>query len=280
MTTFTAPAKINLSLRVLERRDDGFHTIETLMVPVGICDTLEIETEKGAGIRFTCTDASIPSDASNLVIRAARDFFHAATIEPGVRISLRKNIPHGAGLGGGSSDAATTLLALNGLFGMPLSFGALTRIAAGIGSDVPFFLYCGAAWCRGRGELVEPASISPAFPILLIKPSFGVPTPWAYQRWRDSVEIPGVPYGSQKCAGVTLINDLERPVFEKFAQLAAMKSWLLAQPETAAALMSGSGSTMFAILRDASSGPALEDKARAEFGPHTWLALTVAGAAE
>jgi 4-diphosphocytidyl-2-C-methyl-D-erythritol kinase len=106
----------------------------------------------------------------------------------------------------------------------------------------------------------------------MMKPSFGVPTPWAYQHWRDSLEIPGVNYAPQTLGGITLVNDLERPVFEKFIQLAEMKRWLLAQPETAAALMSGSGSTMFAVLRDQSVGPALEERAREQFGPHTWLA--------
>jgi 4-diphosphocytidyl-2-C-methyl-D-erythritol kinase len=110
-----------------------------------------------------------------------------------------------------------------------------------------------------------------------MKPPFGVPTPWAYQRWRDSLEIPGVNYApqtSQILGDITLVNDLERPVFEKFIQLAEMKRWLLEQPETAAALMSGSGSTVFAVLREKSAGPALLEKARAQFSEHTWLALT------
>ena len=270
----SAPAKINLSLRVLRRRDDGFHEIETLMAPIAIRDTLEIERRNGGGIEFACSDSTLPADGTNLVVRAAAAFGATAGTEPHVRIFLKMEIPHGAGLGGGSSDAAATLLALDAIFETRLPQTELTRIAAEIGSDVPFFLARSAAWCRGRGEIVEPCALPHSLPLLLIKPPFGVPTPWAYQRWRDSLEIPGVPYASQTLGGITFVNDLERPVFEKHIQLAEMKRWLLEQPETAVALMSGSGSTMFAVLREKSLGPALTEKARAQFGPHTWLALT------
>ena len=276
MKQFPAPAKINLSLRVVRRREDGFHEIGTLMAPIAIRDTLEIG-RGGGGIGFTCSDTTLPADGTNLVVRAARGFFEATRIAPDVRIFLQKEIPHGAGLGGGSSDAATTLLALDEIFHTHLPLAELTQIAAAIGSDIPFFLVRGAAWCRGRGEIVEPCApheSPPSLPVLLMKPSFGVPTPWAYQRWRDSLDIPGVDYAPQTLGGVTLVNDLERPVFEKFIQLAEMKRWLLAQPETAAALMSGSGSTMFAVLREESLGSAIEERAREQFGPHTWLART------
>ena len=274
MMQSSAPAKINLSLRVLRRREDGFHEIETLMVPIGVRDTLDIERLNGGGIDFTCSDRTLPTDGTNLVTRAAEAFAASAGIEPHVRIFLQKETPHGAGLGGGSSDAAATLLALDEIFETQLPLPELTRIAAEIGSDVPFFLARSAAWCRGRGEIVEPCALPHSLPLLLIKPPFGVPTPWAYQRWRDSLEIPGVPYAPQTLGGITLVNDLERPVFEKHIQLAEMKRWLLDQPETAAALMSGSGSTMFALLREKSLGPALSEKARAQFGEHMWLALT------
>jgi 4-diphosphocytidyl-2-C-methyl-D-erythritol kinase len=271
---FSAPAKINLSLRVLGKRGDGFHEVETLMAPITIRDTLDIEPRDGGGLEFSCSDATLPADGTNLVVRAARAFFGAIGARPDVRIFLQKEIPHGAGLGGGSSDAAATLLALNVLFETQLPPAELTSIAAAIGSDVPFFLARSAAWCRGRGEIVEPCPFPHVLPLLLMKPSFGVPTPWAYQRWRDSLEIPGVPYAPQQFGWGTLVNDLERPVFEKFIQLAEMKRWLLEQPEVAGALMSGSGSTVFALLCEKADGPALSEKARAQFGPHTWIAVT------
>lgn len=267
---FLAPAKVNLSLRVLRRRDDGFHDIETLMAPISIFDTLDIERHSSGGLQFTCSDAALPTGDENLAVRAARLFCGKSGFEPHVRIALKKEIPHGAGLGGGSSDAATVLLALDQLFETNLPRKELSELAAELGSDVPFFIQQSAAWCRGRGEIVEPCTV-PSLPLLLIKPPFGVPTPWAYKYWRDSLEIPGVSYAPQPFAWGELVNNLERPVFEKHLQLAELKQWLLAQPETAGALMSGSGATVFALLREKSQAPALAQGIATEFGPNFWL---------
>jgi 4-diphosphocytidyl-2-C-methyl-D-erythritol kinase len=270
-----APAKINLSLKVLGRRADGFHEIDTLMAPISLYDELVVEpNESGAGLLFSSDDPSLPVGNDNLVVRAARSFFSEIKEEPRVRITLRKNIPHGAGLGGGSSDAASTLLGLNQLHGAPLSFSRLTTAAAGIGSDVAFFLTGGPARCRGRGEIVEAVEPLPTLPLLLLKPEFGVPTPWAYKQWRDSREIPAIDYSPQKIGNFTVENDLERPVFEKHLFLARMKVWLLEQPEVTAALLSGSGSTMFAVLRDADGAEALGHRARAELDPLLWSCAT------
>jgi 4-diphosphocytidyl-2-C-methyl-D-erythritol kinase len=270
---FSAPAKINLSLRVIRRRDDNFHEIETLMAPISIADTLDIERRKSGGLQFVCSDPALPVNGDNLVVRAAGSFCSALRLEPHLRIELKKRIPHGAGLGGGSSDAAATLMALDHLFATNLPRAELSRLAAALGSDVPFFIAQGAAWCRGRGELVEPCPLPRALPLLLIKPPFPVPTPWAYKQWRDSIEIPGVLYAPQRFDWGVMVNDLERPVFEKYLQLAEMKRWFLDQSETAGALMSGSGSTVFALLRDKSDGLALMGKAAAQFGPHVWQSL-------
>ena len=267
-----APAKINLSFQILRRREDGFHEIETLMAPISLCDELTIDpNESGRGIAFACDDASLPANEDNLVVRAARSFFAEIQEEPRVRIALRKKIPHGAGLGGGSSDVASTLLGLNELHDRPLTRARLTSLAAGIGSDVPFFLAQSAAWCRGRGEIVAPVGPLPELALLLLKPEFGVPTPWAYERWRDSRELPGIDYAAQTIGELRLQNDLERPVFEKHVFLAQMKGWLREQPEVAAALLSGSGSTMFAVLRDAGAADVLADRARAELDPGLWI---------
>ncbi|MGI8431006.1 MAG: 4-(cytidine 5'-diphospho)-2-C-methyl-D-erythritol kinase [Chthoniobacterales bacterium] len=263
-----APAKINLNFRILRRRDDGFHEIETLMAPISLGD--ELTLERAERLTFTCDDASLPSGDDNLVLRAARSFFAEIKAEPGGRIALRKKIPHGAGLGGGSSDAASTLLGLNELHGNSLPPERLTKLAAEIGSDVPFFLARSAAICRGRGEIVEPVAALPAWPLLLLKPEFGVPTPWAYGRWRDSRELPGIRYAPQSLGEFTIVNDLERPVFEKYVFLAQMKEWLRAQPEVEAALLSGSGSTVLAILRQQNAADALADRARAELDPTLW----------
>ena len=268
----SAPAKINLSLSILGKRPDGFHEIESLMAPISLADKIILEVIEEPGISFSCTDTSLPCDDSNLVVRAARRFFEATALAPTVRIHLAKAIPHGAGLGGGSSDAATTLAGLNQLFNSPLTPDALHALAAELGSDVPFFLAGGAAVCRGRGEIVEPVPFPHPLPLLLIKPAFGVPTPWAYSRWHDSIEIPGISYAPQTFPWGRLVNDLERPVFEKHLFLPALKRWLLQQPEVAGALMSGSGSTCFAVLRDAAQGPALEARAREAFG-EVWTCL-------
>jgi len=272
--TWPAPAKINLSLRVLRRRDDGFHEIESLVCPISLHDTLEISRRESGGLHFTCDDSSLPTDDTNLVVRAAHLFCRTTGHEPHLRIALTKRIPHGAGLGGGSSDAASTLLALDQLFHTQLGLPKLSTLAAELGSDVPLFLHRSAALVRGRGELVEPVAFPHTLPLLLIKPPFGVPTPWAYQRWRDSQEIPGIPYPAQECAWGSLVNDLERPVFEKYLFLAHLKRWLLAQPETVGALLSGSGATVFAVLRHATLSPALAARVLENFGPELWLCAT------
>lgn len=268
--TILAPAKVNLSLRVLRRREDGFHDLESLMVPISIYDRLEIERRDPGGIVFTCSEPDVPADDTNLVVRAARAFCEKFQIRDGLRISLHKEIPHGAGLGGGSSDAASTLLALDEIFATRAPRKALHALAADLGSDVPFFLDRSAARVTGRGESVEPCEFPHTLPLLLIKPPFGVSTPWAYRQWRDSLEIPGVRYDAQEFAWGTLVNDLERPVFEKYLFLADLKTWLLAQSEVVGALMSGSGATVFAALREKSGSEALREKVLAEFGPNLW----------
>ena len=148
-----APAKINLSLRVLGRRSDGFHEIATFIAPISLCDEIKIEQRSGKQeIAFRCDDPSVPKGEDNIVVRAASAFFEETKITSGISIVLKKRIPHGAGLGGGSSDAASTLLALNELFETNLLREALAKMAEAIGSDVPFFIFQSAAVCKGRGE--------------------------------------------------------------------------------------------------------------------------------
>jgi 4-diphosphocytidyl-2-C-methyl-D-erythritol kinase len=266
-----APAKINLSLRVLGRRSDGFHEIETFIAPISLCDEIKIEQRSGKQeVAFRCDDPSVPKGDDNIVVRAANAFFEETKITSGVSIALKKRIPHGAGLGGGSSDAASTLLALNELFETNLPRQNLAKLAEMIGSDVPFFIFQSAAVCKGRGELVTPTSLREQLSVLLLKPGFGVPTQWAYSRWRDSREVAEVSYGAQQFTQQSFVNDLERPVFEKFVFLAQLKMWLLNQPEVGAALMSGSGSTIFAVLRDRADADLLANRAKTELDPELW----------
>ncbi len=278
MTAFSlaAPAKLNLSLRVVARRDDGFHEIDTLMVKLaGLADTIEFADADG--FQFHCDDDEIPCDDSNLVVKAVRAYEAASGIPCRCAISLTKKIPHGAGLAGGSSDAATTLLGLNRMHGYPLGVDALHEIATRLGSDIPFFLTNGAARCTGRGEKIQPVPPPPAVPVLLLKPSFAVATPDAYRRWQSSSEISGIHYAPQKINGLNLFNDLERPVFEKHRFLAELKNWLMDRHETSAALMSGSGATVFAILKDADDASSLAAAARVELDPTLWSWTGVAG---
>lgn len=249
-----APAKINLSLRVLGRRGDGFHEIETLMVPLTLADEITVTPQPGeppGSIELVCSDPTLPTDHRNLAYQAAALFRERSGDRmPAVLICLTKHVPHGAGLGGGSSDAATVLLALNDLCGNIFSVAQLAAQAAELGSDIPFFVFQSAAQCRGRGEQVEPQEFPFALSLLLIKPVYSIPTPWAYQQWQNSREVPGVLYAPQSFAWGELVNDLERPVFEKYLALGELKNWLLAQREVAGALLSGSGSTMIALLRE------------------------------
>jgi 4-diphosphocytidyl-2-C-methyl-D-erythritol kinase len=255
-----APAKINLSLRILNRRPDGFHEIDTLISPISLYDKIDIE-KQSRWIDFSCDDPTLPGGDDNLVVGAAKLFFERTKIKSGASIKLHKKIPHGAGLGGGSSDAAATLRALNQLFETRLSPQKLAELGSAIGSDVPFFLFESAALCTGRGEIVQSTQLRKKLSILLLKPAFSVPTAWAYSRWQGSKEIPSISYQPQNVDGQVFANDLERPVFEKFVFLAQLKSWLLKQPEIAAALMSGSGSTVFAVLRDRSYVESLSKRA-------------------
>ena len=273
-----APAKVNLLLRVLGKRDDGFHEIETFMAPVSLSDRIEIERQQ-RWIDFTCDDPTVPKGDENLVMRAAKLFFESTQCKGGVSIVLHKKIPHGAGLGGGSSDAASTLLALNQLFEINLPREALAKMAETLGSDVPFFIFGSAAICKGRGELVLAKPLQKKLRLLLLKPPFGVPTAWAYGRWERSKELPEV--GIQEFDGKTFVNDLERPVFEKFVFLAELKNWLRKQPEVGVALMSGSGSTVFAVIKSGSGADVLPDRARRELDPELWTCAceTLEGAA-
>jgi len=272
-----APAKINLSLKILRRRADHFHEIETFISPISLCDKIKIvKNRQGRGISFRCPDPSVPQSDDNLVVRAANTFFEATKLKPAVSIQLQKKIPHGAGLGGGSSDAAATLLALNQLFKTKLSREELAELGSTIGSDVPFFVFESAAACKGRGEIVTPMKLKEHLSILLLKPGFSVSSAWAYSRWENSKEIPGISYQAQQFSGQTFVNDLERPVFEKFVFLAELKMWLLKQPEVGAALMSGSGSTIFAAVRPNVDVELVTKRAHKELDRELWTRVVEA----
>lgn len=274
--TLHSPAKINLWLRVLGKRADGFHEVHTRLCRLELGDTLEIDhLGDGTSITLTCSDPTVPVDESNLAMKALRAFESRTGRQSSWRLHLEKRIPSGAGLGGGSSNAAAVLKACNELSGSPLTQTQLIELGAQIGSDVPcFLLETSAADGSGRGEQVTPVEFPWILPLLLIKPPFPIPTPWAYKRWAASHQQPGVLYAPQICPWGNMVNDLERPVFEKHLLLPALKSWLLSHGEVLAALMSGSGSTMMAITASAIHAEELAAKAREWWGPTCWIQTT------
>ena len=279
--------KINLLLNVADQRDDGFHELEMLMLPVPIFDRLDIELA-GDSIELTCNQPGIPTDSSNLVCQAAESFAAKTGVTGGVCVHLEKSIPAEGGLGGGSSNAAATLLALNKLHDQPLGQATLHELAAELGSDVPFFMQSEAAVAKGRGEIIEPVAPLDALDgksLLLVRPGFGVPTPWAYQGLAKFPQAKNRPLGqanelaknlangSLAEAGDAFYNSLEAPVFDKFPLLKLIKQHALANGAEAA-LLCGSGSTVFAICPDAATAQSLSQAIETEFGKQS-LAQTV-----
>ncbi len=281
-----SPCKVNLLLNILGRRADGFHELETVMQPVNLFDELIFE-RGGKGIQLTCSENNLPADSKNLVHRAAAVFLSAAQISAGVKIHLEKKIPLAAGLGGGSGNAATTLLALNELFGRPLAAEKLFEIAAALGSDIPFFLQNKPALATGRGEKIQPLEPFPALDgkaFLLIHPGFGISTPWAYQnlaRFPEALNgspgraeklISQLQTGDLRAASTEFYNSLEAPALDKFPVLALYQEFLR-ENGALAALMSGSGSTTFAIVENVPSGESLVEKFKSQFGANCWTAV-------
>jgi len=284
--TRPSPCKVNLLLNILGRRADGFHELETVMHPVPIADELSF-TRSGSGIQLTCSEPSLPVDAGNLVHRAATAFSSRVQIREGVSIHLEKRLPLAAGLGGGSSNAANTLLGLNELFGHPLTPDPLTDLAAALGSDVPFFLQDKPALATGRGEIIRRLDAFPALRgvfILLIHPGFGISTPWAYRELaRFPVALQGRAGRAQQLverlragdlAGAVreFYNSLEAPALEKYPVLKLYQEFLL-EHGALAALMSGSGSTTFALVADRNRAEQLREAFQRRFGAAGWTAL-------
>jgi 4-diphosphocytidyl-2-C-methyl-D-erythritol kinase len=285
-----SPCKVNLLLNILGKRPDGFHELETVMHPVPHYDRLSFEPAS-AGVLLTCSDPALPVDDSNLVCRAVRAFLGAAGLAAGIRIHLEKNIPLSAGLGGGSGNAATTLLGLNQSFGLPLSQGRLMELAAALGSDVPFFLQDSPALATGRGEKVQSLAGFPALNgiwVLLAHPGFGIPTFWAYQglaRFPEALNgrpgraaslIKSLERGDLAAAAPEFYNSLEAPVLDKYPLLALYQEFLRAQGAWVAR-MSGSGSATYALLPDRAEAGRLRERFLARFGASVWTALVQLG---
>lgn len=282
-----APCKVNLLLNILGKRPDGFHDLETVLLPVPIWDRLELERTSTLSVQLTCTEPSLSTGSDNLVTRAASRFLDRVRPAEGVRIHLEKHIPMAAGLGGGSSDAAQTLLGLNELFGSPLSSEELSELSAALGSDVPFFLQPFPALGTGRGEKIQPLRPFPALAgrfLLLIHPGFGISTACAYQALANHPELihgrPGcaaslierLEAADLRAAGELFYNALEAPALAKFPILRLYQEFLKEHGATGA-LMSGSGSTTFAVFEIESAAQDALDKFSGLFGEPGWKRL-------
>lgn len=278
--------KVNFVLNILGRRADGFHELETLFFPVPLYDQLSAE-RIAAGIELTCSNPQLACDASNLVWRAAQAFLDTAGISDGVGLHLTKNLPIAAGLGAGSANAATTLLLLNELFGFPLLPAALDSLAASLGSDVNFFLQSGPATATGRGELINPLppfGLLRGCALLLFRPGFGVATPWAFKRlagFPDRLNgraglvdraVEAFSGADLRTAAGHLFNSLETPVLSKYPILGVYQDSLRAAGAIGT-LMSGSGSTTFALFPELRQAESASERFRGQFGPEGWLAV-------
>jgi 4-diphosphocytidyl-2-C-methyl-D-erythritol kinase len=253
-----APAKVNLFLEVLARRADGYHEITTLMVAVSLYDTLEFKEEATGDVRLHCDQPNLSTGPDNLVCRAAELLRRRTGCTRGARVRLTKRIPLAAGLAGGSSDAAATLAGLNQLWGLGLGREELAGLGAELGSDVPFFFSTPAAWCTGRGERVEP--LTPGGPLwfVLACPPAGLSTAEVYRNVTvPERPLPGtevraaVAAGDAEEAGRRLHNRLQ-PAAERLCGAVARLRERFTALGPAGVLMSGSGSTVFALGRDQS----------------------------
>jgi len=270
MLTINAPAKINWFLKVLRLREDGFHEIQSLIQKVTLYDEISFAQSRDLVLE---TEADIPLE-ENLIYKAARLLKGAYGVETGAMISLKKNIPMGAGLGGGSSDAAAALLGLNKLWDLHVSTAELSKIAEQLGSDVPFFLHGPISYAHGRGEKLSPCNAEKTMNILLVKPSFNISTAWAYRtlaedrsiKRKEGLDING-PELTKKAAKVNnirhfirffekaelrglngvVLNDLESIVIKNFPVIAEIKDKLTGLGAEFS-LMSGSGSTVFGVF--------------------------------
>jgi 4-diphosphocytidyl-2-C-methyl-D-erythritol kinase len=252
-------AKINLGLEIVGKRPDGYHDIRTLFQSITLADAIEIEPAPAGVLELAGDDPAVAWDGTNLILRAARVLLEKTGKNEGARIAVKKNIPAGRGLGGGSSNAAATLLALDKMWGLGLGAASLAGLARGLGADVPFFLMGGLCLGEEIGDKLTPLPDLAPVPCLLVFPPFPIPTPSIYAGVGPSLTSPGKVskierFLESRDFGL-LENDLERVIFRAFPELERWKSFfrergaLLAQ-------VSGSGSAVYGLFPDPASAEA------------------------
>lgn len=240
-----APAKLNLYLDITGRRGDGYHELESVMTSVDLCDAVTIR-KTGGDIRVSCTDADIPQNEGNICHKAAELFFEAANIRSGADIRIEKKIPHGAGLGGGSADAAAVFRGLNRLFGDPLDTCGLLKIGEKAGADVPFCIAGGTKICRGTGEIMSEAPPLPKKFYLIVMPDFTCDTKSAYRSYDENPIKP-------KMALESFFGDFPRSLYNVFeeiyqsGEIRKIKEKLLGNGAENASL-TGSGAAVFGVF--------------------------------
>jgi 4-diphosphocytidyl-2-C-methyl-D-erythritol kinase len=251
--------KINLALAVLSRREDGFHEIRTVLQTIDLHDTLELRPSRGLELR--CQDLPLVAPQENLAWRAAQALSRAFSMKAGAEIVLRKTVPPGSGLGGGSSNAAATLLGLCRLWGLDVPRDALVPVACELGSDVPFFLEGGTAMGAGRGDWIHPLADLPESHLVVIYPGEPIPTAQAYQSLNLKLTSAGGAHKIHEFCGrledgadslPEIFNDFETSVLPAYPAVKAAKDALIGQGATAA-LLSGSGSSVFGFFNDEES---------------------------
>jgi 4-diphosphocytidyl-2-C-methyl-D-erythritol kinase len=251
-----APAKVNLFLEVLAKRPDGYHEIATLLVAVSLYDTLEFKEDASGQVRLRCDDSELTTGPDNLILKAATLLRQRTGCAHGADIRLTKRIPMAAGLAGGSTDAAAALDGLNRLWRLGMARDELARLGSELGSDVPFFLHAPAAWCTGRGEVVTPVTLSRSLDLAIAKPAAGLSTAEVYR----GVSVPDRPEtgnelrqavadGDVEAIGQRLHNRLQG-VAERLRPVISAGLEALRALEPAGQLMSGSGTSLFALCRD------------------------------
>ena len=262
-----SPAKINICLKIVGKLPNGYHELFTIIVPVGIYDRLDFKLSKFQSIRLFCDDTSIPSNHENLVFKAAEAFYKRIEMSPSVDISLYKRIPSGAGLGGGSSNAAVTLMSLNRLYENILSDEDLFSEALKLGADVPFFLDPAPSIGTGVGEMLEKLPIWPMAWYLIVKPLCTVSTAWAYNNFKLRLTPNTANYilknlkKNKFTIPELLYNDLESVTIDRFPELAEIKAYLI-KYGAEGALMTGSGSAVFGVFPERKSAMIAAEKIR------------------
>ncbi len=264
-------AKINLSLDVTGKREDGYHTLESIFQSVTVYDILTVSVRPGSGITLRCSAPGLPCDERNLAYRAAQEMLKASGKEYKISIDMRKHIPSGAGMGGGSADAAGVLFALNRLMDCGYSNEKLREIGITLGADVPFLLMGGTALAEGIGEILTPLKPLPELPLVILKGRQGMSTPKAYAAI-DALEAPFHPDTMQmrravETQDIVLLAKHCGNTFEDVTRLpdVVRAKQALLEDGALCAVMTGSGTAVFGIFPDKQSADACAGKRRAEF---------------